>query len=102
MPRWVQFAALFMLTFVVFDVCSPESCEAQLSAPIERSMQFQAQQNAGGDSCQFEEDCFNCAHYAPGIAFVVEPIAVVAFQQPDLFVPSLEQPLLLPYHPPRA
>jgi hypothetical protein len=101
MPRWIKFVALFMLTFALFDVCSPEQCEAQLLGPVQHSVQVQTQQNSDGDSCQFEEDCFNCAHYAPGVTLVLQPIAVIAFKQPDLLLASIERPPLTPYHPPR-
>jgi hypothetical protein len=101
MPRWIKFVALFILTFAVFDVCAPERCEAQV--PTQTSVQFHPDQNpGGGDSCQFEEDCFNCAHFAPGTGFVLQPFGVIAFTLPDQFFSSIEQPLLAPYHPPRA
>jgi hypothetical protein len=103
MPRWIKFVALFMLTFAVFDVCSPERCEAQVEVPIQSSVQFHADQNpGGGDSCQFEEDCFNCAHFTPGTGFVLQPIGVIAFTRPDMPLSSIEEPLLTPYHPPRT
>jgi hypothetical protein len=101
MPRWIKLVALFMLTFALFDVCSAESCEVQL-LPTQDSVRFQTLRSSGGDCCQFEEDCFNCAHFAPGIRFVLQPIGVVAFTHPDLFLSSIEQSLLAPYHPPRA
>ena len=103
MPRWTKFVALFMLTFAMFDVCSPEKCDAQLLGPNQSSVQILAPQNTSdSESCQFEEDCFNCAHYAPGTSFVLESTAIIAFTQTDLFIPSLDRPPLLPYHPPRA
>jgi hypothetical protein len=102
MPRWVKFVALFMLTFALIDVCSAEPCEIEVPDPAQHSVQFQTQQPSGGDCCQFEEDCFNCAHFAPGVRFVLQPVGVIAFTQPDRFLSSIEQPLLAPYHPPRA
>lgn len=102
MPRWLKFVALFMPTFAVFEVCSPEICEAQLLAFTQNSIQF-SQQSAGGDSsCAFEEDCFNCAHFAHGVGFVLQPIAVLAFAHQDVSVRSVEQPPLMSYHPPRV
>lgn len=100
MLRGIKFVALFMLTFIVFDVCSAEPCEAKLLV-CSQSSQFQTQGAAGSDSCQFEEDCFNCAHYAPGAQFVLAPIAVLDYAQPELIRTSIERPLVLPYHPPR-
>jgi hypothetical protein len=104
MRSWIKFVAVFILAFMMFDVCSPERCEAQPLAPTPSSIQIHAQQNAGssGDSCQFEEDCFNCAHYAPGSSVLLESSEIIAFTHPDLFVPPLDGSPLLPYHPPRA
>jgi hypothetical protein len=102
MPRWIKFVALFIITFAVLDVCAPERCEAQFLFPTQTSIQFHSDQNSGAiDSCQFEEDCFNCAHFTPGTGFVLQTIGVIAFTQPDRFLSSIEQPLLAPYHPPR-
>jgi len=103
MPRWIKFVALFMLAFAVFDVCTPEPCEAQILTPVQSQDRLQAQQSSGGgDTCQFEEDCFNCAHYAPGTTFVFHPIGMISFRAPDPFVPTLDGTPLIPYHPPRA
>ena len=98
---WFKFVSLFMLSFVLFDVWTPEACEAQaLNSPLSQT-QIHARQNTGNDECQFEEDCFNCAHYAPGASIDLQPIAVIAFTDTALSMPSLDGTPLLPYHPPR-
>jgi hypothetical protein len=102
MPRWTKFVALFMLMFALFDVCSTEPCAIQLLHPTQNFAKIHTHQTSGGDCCQFEEDCFNCAHFAPGSGFVLQPVAVTAFAHPDLLLSSIEQPLMAPYHPPRA
>ena len=103
MSRWIKFVAVFMLTFLVFDVCAPESCEAQVLVSAQTQVQVSSHQGDGnGGGCQFEEDCFNCAHFSPGASFVLEPIAVVAFTGTDLYVAPLDGTPLIPYHPPRA
>ena len=103
MPRWIKFVALFMLAFALFDVCTPEPCAAQVLLPSQSQTQIQAQHEGGsGESCQFEEDCFSCAHFTPGTSFVLAPVAIVSFTEPALFVPPLDGTPLIPYHPPRA
>lgn len=104
MSHWIKFVAFFMLTFMLLDVCLPEKCEAQLLEPTPSSVQIQAPRNVdpASDACQFEEDCFNCAHFVPGTSIVLESGAIVAFTDTDLLIPSLDRPPLLPYHPPRA
>ena len=99
----MKFVALFMFAFLVFDVCAPEPCENQASLSEATSVRASSHQSSGNsEGCQFEEDCFNCAHFAPGHAFVLEPIAVVAFTDSDWHLASLDGTPLLPYHPPRA
>jgi hypothetical protein len=103
MRSWIKFVALLMLAFVLFDVCTPESCEAQILTPVQSQAQVLTQPNpGGGETCQFEEDCFSCAHYEPGTMFVFHSVAMVSFTAPDLFVPLLDGTPLIPYHPPRA
>ena len=103
MSGWIKVAALFMLAFLLFDVCSPERCDAVELMAARSTAQVQAQhQDGGGDGCQFEEDCFQCAHYAPGVTFQLQPIATVAFTEPSLFLPSLDGTPRIPFHPPRA
>lgn len=103
MPRWIKFVAFFMFAFLLFDVCAPEACESQTFAPASIQTQVSGHQSSGaGEGCQFEEDCFNCAHFAPGATFTLEPIAVVAFADTTLLVSSLDGTPLIPYHPPRV
>jgi hypothetical protein len=88
---------------MLFDVCVPEACEPPSQGSYSISTQVRAQQNAGpGDGCQFEEDCFNCAHYVPGTSTNLRSIAVIAFTITDLSIPLLDGMPLLPYHPPRV
>ena len=103
MPRWIKFVALFLVAFALIDVCDPETCEAQKISPIQTSSSIQVQHNADGDgSCQFEEDCFACAHFAPGAAIDLQSLGVVTLASVEVVVPSLDGTPLLPYHPPRA
>ena len=103
MPCWFKFVALFLVAFMLFDVCAPEPCEAQLSAPAQSTSVCQGSHDGSGSgSCQFEEDCFNCAHYAPGTMFLLQPSSVSLFVEPNSFVPSVNRSPLVPYHPPRA
>jgi hypothetical protein len=95
-----------MLAFMVCDLCTPEECQLEIvSSTTNSSTLVQAQQgpsDSDSNSCQFEEDCFNCAHYVAGSFFFLKPIALVDFTVPDLLVASLDRPPVLPYHPPRA
>ena len=92
-----------MLVFVLLDVCVPEQCGAQMVNASQDTVQIQAQGSRNnGDTCQFEEDCFNCAHYAPGMSLLLGLVDVVAFSDPDVFVSVLDGAPGLPYHPPRA
>ena len=72
--------------------------------PNGHSLAFSQQNSTDSDSdcCSFEEDCFNCAHFAPGHSFTLTKIAVVDFAEADLLVASLDRPPVVPYHPPRA
>ncbi len=103
MSRWIKFVALFMLAFLVFDVCAPESCAAQALLSVPAQVQVNAHQSDGSSQgCQFEEDCFNCTHFSPGHTFVLDPIPVVAFTNANKYESSLDGIPLAPYHPPRA
>lgn len=106
MANWIKFVALFMLGFLVLDVCMPERCQAEIVPPAANGKAMvQSEQNStdsDSDCCSFEEDCFNCGHFAPGHSFVLVPIAVIDLAIPDLLVSSLDRPPVLPYHPPRA
>jgi hypothetical protein len=100
---WVKFVALLMTLFVVLDVCTPEPCDAQTVAPVRSQSQVQAQYDGSTTpSCQFEEDCFSCAHYAPGVIFAFQPVAVVLFEESDPLVPLLDGMPHTPYRPPRS
>lgn len=102
-PQWIKFVALFMLTFAVFDVCTPERCDAQILTATQSQTQFQTQHNESGPAtCQFEEDCFSCAHYAPGTSLAFDPVTVVPLKDSHPAVLSLDGMPLLPYHPPRT
>lgn len=104
--NWIKCVAVFMLAFLAFDVSAPERCQAEIAPPAGNSQTLiQSQQNpadSDSDCCSFEEDCFNCAHFAPGHSFTLGSIAVVEFAQADLNVACLDRPPVLPYHPPRA
>lgn len=103
MSVWIKVVALFLLVFALYDVCTPEPCEIRILSATQSGARFQQQHSSGdAESCQFEEDCFNCAHYAPGSSVALESVAVVAFTEPALSDPSLDGAPLLPYHPPRA
>ncbi len=99
----MQFVALFMLAFMLFDVCTPEPCEAEIIPTQQSRNVVQAQDLAhGSDGCQFEQDCFNCASFAAGGTFDFHPVASATFTVSELFVPPLDGTPLIPYHPPRA
>lgn len=103
LPHWFRFVALFMMTFVLFDVCIPEPCDAQTPAATQSIVQIQAQhERNSGDTCQFEEDCFACAHYAPGTVFVLQPAATIIIQRSIPYLSALAGAPVVPYHPPRA
>jgi hypothetical protein len=101
LPRWFQFVALFMTMFVLLDVCTPEPCEAQTATTAQSTAQFQLQHSGAGDNCQFEEDCFACAHYAPGCMFFLQPSEAVMNALPATYISTLAGTPVLPYHPPR-
>ncbi len=102
MPSLIKVVAMFLLLFALFDVCTPERCDAQeISGQTQTQFQVSGSSNSG-NSCQFEEDCFNCAQYAPGAAFTLEPLASVSSFKATAFAPALAGILLVPYHPPRA
>jgi hypothetical protein len=103
MPRWIKFVALFMLVFALVDVCSPEHCDAQVLSSAQGTCQIQVQHDSdGGSGCPYEEDCFNCAHYSPGVIYTFQPVAMVSNTEPDSFPLTLDGTPLIPYHPPRA
>ena len=92
-----------MFTFAVFDVCTPEPCEAQILPPAQSQTQLRAQHSGNGTTtCEFEEDCFSCAHYAPGTSFALGPVDVIQLKGSEVLVLSLDGAPFLPYHPPRA
>jgi hypothetical protein len=105
MPRWIRLVALFMLAFALLDVCTPEPCEAKIvstsSSSAARLLACQGSAS-GNDCCPFEEDCFNCAHYAPPTIVNLEPVAMVGFAEPSLGPTILSGAASIPYHPPRA
>ena len=43
LSRWFRVVALFMVTFVLFDVCIPEPCSAQTTAPVQSVSQIHLQ-----------------------------------------------------------
>ncbi len=106
MQNWIKCVAVLMLAFMLFDVCMPERCRAELVPPNTAGKTLcQSPQNGNdsdSDGCAFEQDCFNCAFFAPGGSFVLESIAVVDVAVPDLLVSLLDRPPVSPYHPPRA
>lgn len=102
LPHWFRFVALFMMTFVLFDVCTPEPCDAQaLATPCAIQIQVQHERSSG-DTCQFEEDCFGCAHYAPGTTFAFHTAETVSVASSALYLSALSGTPVIPYHPPRA
>ena len=105
MERWVKFVALLVLAFALYDVSVPENCLVEGLAISTRTTQAQAahqDENRGGGSCQFEEDCLACAHILPGTHYVFAITEVVALADPNLFLTTQGGVPALPYHPPRA
>jgi len=73
-----------------------------LSATRE-SRQLRAAQDAGTlDCCAFEEDCFNCANYAPPASSPSSNLSIIALNDPDPLILIAAGSLVLPYHPPRV
>ena len=99
----IKFVALFLLAFALFDVCTTEPCYAQSLSPSQAGVHLKAQhETANGDSCQFEEDCFVCAHYTPAALGFMQSFVAVSFVAPDLLTLALAGTPPLLYHPPRA
>lgn len=103
MSTWIRFVALLMFAFILLDVCTPESCDIRIPESNQSSVLAQSQQESGSSGCcQFEEDCFSCAHYAPGTQFVLHTVTASAFISPEFYSPTLAGDSFPPYHPPRA
>jgi hypothetical protein len=105
MDRWIKFVALFLLVFTLYDVSVPENCLIEGLAIVASSTRIQASHqddNRGSGSCQFEEDCMACAHVLPGTHYAFAVTEVVAFAEPNVFLPAQGGVPALPYHPPRA
>ena len=102
LPRWFRFVALFMMSFVLFDVCTPEPCVAQIPPATQSGATIQLQYDSSGDTCQFEEDCFGCAHFAPGAVFVLHPAASIITPLSISYLSMLAGIPVIPYHPPRS
>ena len=99
----IKFVALFLLAFALFDVCTPEPCYAQDFFLSQDGVQLRAQhETPNSDHCQFDEDCFVCAHYTPAALGFVQLFVTVSFvvSDPHALVLAGTTPLL--YHPPRA
>lgn len=102
MSAWVKVVALFLLAFALFDVCTPEPCDAQL-VPGPQSAQLKSElSNTGSGACSFEEDCFVCAHYAPSLANLPQLFSIASMDDSAAPVLTLAGTLFPPYHPPRA
>ena len=103
--RWIKLVALSLLVFTLYDVSVPENCLIEGPAIAASSTQVQAShqdENRDSGSCQFEEDCLACAHVLPSAHYVIAVTQVVAFAEPNLFLPAQGGVPALPYHPPRA
>ena len=101
--NWVKFLALFIVLFALFDFCTPESCDAQALPRAAGVLQAQSSTDgaAGGETCQFEEDCFNCAHYSPAPIILLDPVDMLAEATPESYSSPLDGIPVIPYHPPR-
>lgn len=88
----------------MFDFCTPENCDALTLSPTQLTLQAQtaADSTTSGETCQFEEDCFNCAHFTPAPATLLAPVAIIAQAAPELYRPALDGIPAIPYHPPRS
>jgi len=105
MPRWAKFVALFLLVFALVDVCTPEACaDEAIALPAQSAIEVHATQTNpdNGRTCEFEEDCFACAHFVPAVHISFHIESIVATYEPTLVLPALDGTPSAPYHPPRT
>jgi hypothetical protein len=100
-----KFVAMLLLTLIAVGLCVPETCADEiwsLPSPADRVSAPNDEQSSSPYTCEFEEDCFCCAHVAPVARFALSAAPWIAFQSLEAASSELMRELKPPYYPPRG